>query len=199
MRIQARKDLPMRTDLLVQWTLRVMQSLQPVAPWAETFPESAATLVQIAESSPLYPSETDGVRRTLALLLSVANFESALKPDAEGDCDARDRDKSGMCKKGARGHSLCMFQVGDSNLKALGTNREAILTDLAVCTRSALTLIRISFGVCRSRAPEDQLAQYAAGGGSCGGPKGEGLLESRHRMAKARWIFANQSLLTGLE
>lgn len=188
----------MRTDLLFQWTLRVMQSLQPAAPWADTFPESARVLVQVAETSPLYPVEQDGVRRTLALLLSLANFESALKPDAEGDCDAKDRTKSGLCKPGARGHSLCMFQVGDSNLRTLGTTRDEIQKDLAVCTRSAVTLIKVSFGVCRSRASEDQLGQYAAGGSACGGPKGEGLLESRHRMAKAKWIFANKAFQTGL-
>ena len=189
----------MRTEILFQWTLRVMQSLQPAAPWAETFPESATVLVQVAETTPLYPIEQDGVRRTLALLLSIANFESSLKPDAEGDCDAKDREKNGLCKKGARGHSLCMFQISDSNLKSLGTTREEIQRDLSVCTKSALSLIKISFGVCRTKAAEDQLAQYAAGGGACGGPKGEGLLESRHRMAKARWIFANKSFLTDLE
>ena len=188
----------MRTEILFQWTLRVMQSLQPAAPWTPTFPESAQVLVQVAESAPLYPGE-DGVRRTLALLLSVANFESSLKPDAEGDCDPKDREKNGLCKKGARGHSLCMFQVGESNLKSLGTTREEIQRDLSVCARSALSLIKISFGVCRAKAAEDQLAQYAAGGGACGGPKGEGLLESRHRMAKAKWIFANKSFLAGLE
>ena len=189
----------MRTEILFQWTLRVMQSLQPAAPWSPTFSESAQVLVQAAETSPLYPVEQDGVRRTLALLLSIANFESSLKPDAEGDCDPKDREKSGMCKKGARGHSLCMFQVGESNLKTLGTTRDEIQHDFAVCARSAVTLIKVSFGVCRAKAAEDQLAQYAAGGSACGGPKGEGLLESRHRMAKAKWIFANKSFLAELE
>ena len=179
----------MNTELLIQWAVRVMHLLQPVAPWSDTFEPSARVMVAAAEADPLYPVQNDGVRRTLALLLSIGNFESALKPDAEGDCDTKDRAASGMCKKGARGHSLCMFQINESNLKTLSTTRQEIQTDFGVCVRSATTMIRISFGVCRSRAPEDQLAQYAAGGGSCGGPKGEGLIESRHRMAKARWIF----------
>ena len=184
----------MNTELLIQWTIRVMHLLQPTAPWEDTFESSARVLVSAAEADPLYPVQTDGVRRTLALLLSIGDLESAFKPDAEGDCDPKDRSPNGLCKKGARGHSLCMFQVGDSNLKTLGTTREEIQRDLSVCTRSAVTLIKVSFGVCRSRAPEDQLAQYAAGGGACGGPKGEGLMESRHRMAKARWIFAHKEI-----
>ena len=180
----------MSAELLIQWAIRVMHLLQPVAPWRDTFEPSARVMVAVAESNPLYPVQTDGVKRTIALLLSIGNFESALKPDAEGDCDPKDRTPSGMCKKGARGHSLCMFQINESNLKALGTTRQEIQSDFGVCVRSATTMIRTSFGVCRSRAPEDQLAQYAAGGGACGGSKGEGLMESRHRMAKARWIFA---------
>ena len=188
----------MDTETLVSWALIVMRTLQPAAPYEATFEASARVLVKVAEEAPLYPRDQDGVRRTVALDLSIGNFEGALRQDAEGDCDEKKPD--GTCKKGSRPHSFCMFQIGESNFRALKITREQIQTDFEVCTRAAHTMIRISFGVCRSKADDDdRLAHYAHGGATCAGEKGEGLLESRHRMKKAKWIFGNARFLADVE
>jgi len=189
----------MQTANLIAWALRVMHALQPTAPYADTFEASAAVIVRVAESEPLYPVEKDGIRRTVALVLSLGNFEGALKQDAEGDCRDGDKTASGLCKKGASGRSKCMLQVNESNFKALGITAKQIQTDFEVCVRAAFKMIRASFSICRQRAPEDKLANYAAGGEGCGGPKGEGIMESRHRVRKAQYLYDQKVFLEGLE
>lgn len=184
---------------LVVWATRVMAALAPDAPWADAYALTAESLVKVAEESPLYARQEDGVRRTLAQDLGIAFYESTFKPNAEGDCRPEDSTKTKLCKPGARGRSVCLFQVHESNHKALGVTREELLTSVEVCARAAHTMMRASFAVCRSRPLEERLSQYAYGGSTCGGPKNEGVLESRHRMGKALWIFRNHAFLEGFD
>lgn len=166
------------THALTPWILQVMVALEPTAPWRSTYETTAEALATVAEEEPLFPGK-DGPRRTAALFVSVAWYEAHFQQDAKGDC--RKKDDKGRCV--AQPQSLCMFQVGRSNLGALGTTEEAILSDINVCTRSARKMMYDSFGVCRGRPTEDMLGHYASGGQTCGG-----LRESRHRVAKAKWL-----------
>lgn len=175
---------PKTDDALVSWTEEAMKKAQPSAPWQETYHDTAGTFVKLAKEAPLFAG-VHGVRRTLSLLVSVAWFEGRFDPKAKGDC--LEKDKKGRCI--ARPQSLCMFQIGRSNLKYLETTEEEILESTEVCTRAAMKMMKISFNVCRGRNEADFLGHYAAGGDACGGPKGEGLRESGHRMLKAKWIF----------
>jgi hypothetical protein len=180
-----------------------MQSFSIVVPWASTYPTSAATMVKVAEADPLFPGE-EGVRRTLALYVALGIFESGLKPDAEGDCvTATGRavaSVGGVCPTGSRGNSYCMFQVSQSNFQKLEITKDEIQSTFEICTRAMHKLVKISFGVCRSKASnDDRLAHYAHGGETCGGPKGEGLLESQHRSRKAHWLYSNKKFLEGLD
>lgn len=159
-------------DPLTAWTLAAMVKLQPEAPWRGTYDETAQVISRVAADSPLFTGD-DGPRKTAALLVSVAWFESTFKPDALGD----------------KGKSVCLFQIHESNHKSLGVTRDELLTNRETCVRTGRKLMQISFGVCRDRPVEDHLGQYAAGGSTCGGSKGEGLRESRHRVWRGQWLF----------
>ncbi len=173
----------MSSAALVKWALKAMLTIQPAAvtPWADTYQDTAEVFAKVAEEQPLFKGD-DGVQRTLSWFISTAWFEGRFDPRAKGDCT--EKDKAGKCISPPQ--SLCMFQVGVSNLSGLGLTAEEILGSTEVCTRAARKLMKISMGVCKARPMEEWLGHYASGGGTCAG-----LKESRHRVTKAKWVFAN--------
>lgn len=98
---------------------------------------------------------------------------------------------SGRCPAGSKPQSFCMFQINASNFRAYDVTREQMQTDFPTCVRVGLAMMRVSHAVCQKRPLDDKLAHYAHGGGTCAGDKGEGLMESRHRMGKAKTIYAS--------
>lgn len=166
---------------LAAWAMRMMLMLQPAAPWVDTYESTAIVLAEEAVQSPLFRGDSGSVQ-TLSLFLSVAWFESRFDPHAQGDCKEK---RDGKCISTPQ--SLCMFQIGRSNLAGLNVSETALLSDVRTCTRAARTLMKISFGVCRDFPRMEILGHYASGGSACGG-----LRESRHRMAKADWIFTKR-------
>ncbi len=154
---------------MAAWILSLMLLLQPAkaTPWADTYEATAHAIADASVQSPLFTG-AHGAERTAALLVATGFFESRFRPDAIGD----------------HGRSLCMLQVGESNLKALGVTREAMLTDLPTCLRAGLTMMKGSFSVCRGRPIEEWLGHYTAGGQGC-----RGLVESRHRVGLALRLF----------
>ena len=170
----------MNTAQLVAWIYRMMLVLQPagVTPWAETYETTATVFADVATRLPLFPG-SDGVARTAALFTSVAWYEGRFDPQAKGDCKEK---KNGKCVSPPQ--SVCMFQIGISNLAGLHTTQDELLSDVAKCTHAARKMMQISFGVCRGLPFEDLLGHYASGGSTCGG-----LKESRHRMKTAISIF----------
>jgi hypothetical protein len=147
-----------------------MLALQPAAvtPWTDTYEDTAEAIAEVATEAPLYRGPR-GELRTAALLTSIASFESRFDPAAAGD----------------HGASVCLMQIGVSNLRALGVRRAELLESARACLRAGVRMIQASFYVCRARAPEDRLAHYAAGGLVCGE---KGTRESRHRSARAAWL-----------
>jgi hypothetical protein len=164
---------------LSAWILAAMLSAQPEAPWRDTYEATAEVFARVALEAPLFQG-ADGPRRTASWFVSVAWFEGRFDPQAKGDC--RRKDKDGKCLSAPQ--SVCMFQIGVSNLAALGTTEPAILNDVEICTRAARRMMQTSMGVCRGRPTDELLGHYASGRGTCGG-----LAESRHRVTKARWLF----------
>ena len=151
------------------WILSLMLLLQPpaITPWSDSYEQTAETIAQVATADPVFAGE-HGADRTAALLVALGWFESRFRPDAVGD----------------NGHSLCMLQVGESNLKSLGVTREAMLTDLGTCLHAGLKMIRTSFAVCWANPLDERLGHYAAGGQGCRGVK-----ESRHRIGLSMRLF----------
>jgi hypothetical protein len=149
------------------WILSLMHLLVPQhAPYADTFPATAAAIDKVAHEEPLYDDD-DGVVRTAVELVSLAFHESRFDPRAV----AKD------------GSSFGLTQIDTSNLATLGLTRKEELFDIETNLRAALKLMRISHRICRGRPPEDGLANYASGGGTCSIP--QGLIESRRRMRLA--------------
>lgn len=177
----------MTSLLLKAWILAAMIALQPEAPWRSTYETTAQTLALVASDSPLFAGP-EGPRRTASWFVSVAWFEGRFDPQAKGDCVRKD--KTGRCLSAPQ--SVCMFQVGVSNLRDLGVSAEDMLNDVEVCTRAARRMMKTSMGVCRGHVVDELLGHYASGGGTCGG-----LLASRHRVGRARWLLDHVTIAEG--
>jgi hypothetical protein len=171
-----------RMTTLAAWLLGIMLLLQPHAPWKSTFATTADAIAEQAEADPLFAG-ADGPARSALLALSTGDFESALKPDAVGDCG-----HDGPCKAGEVGRSVCFGQVGVSNLRTLGTTREAMQSDIRVCVRAMWTMLKGSLAVCRARPLEERLAHYTAGGDGCSTNE-DAVRKSKHRVLKALYLF----------
>jgi membrane-bound lytic murein transglycosylase MltF len=148
------------------WILGLMQLLVPNAPYADTFPATAAAIEKTAHEDPLY-ADDDGVVKTVAELVALAYHESKFNPRAV--------DKGGT--------SLGLTQVDVSNLSHLGLTKREQLFDPETNLRAALKLMRISYRLCRYHPRDERLANYASGGGTCSVPAA--LIESRRRMRLA--------------
>lgn len=144
----------------VAWVLSLMIAMQPHAPWSSTYPATAQAIADVVTAEEPLFAGSDGRERTAAVLVSLAWFESTFKPGAVGD----------------HGRSHGLYQV----------QGKGELTDPVEATRAALAMVRASFRVCRARPVNEWLGWYAGGGPDCT----RGLRESRHRMARALWIFA---------
>jgi len=173
----------MSTTQLIAWVWRMMLMLQPasITPWVETYEATAIAFVDEATRLPLFSGST-AIEQTVSTFLSVAWYEGRFDPKAKGDCKER---QNGKCI--SQPQSLCMFQIGRSNLNYLGITEEQILTDIRICTHAARTMMKTSFAVCKGFSNIELLGHYASGGSTCGG-----LKESRNRMRKAEWIFGQR-------
>lgn len=148
--------------MLAAWILSLMVTLQPEAPWKDTYPATAAAIDQVVEEQPsLFTDDHEGRAKTASLLVALAWSESSFKPNAVG-------------KRGVRG----LYQIG----------AKGDLSDPLKASRLALEMMRESFRLCSARKVEERLAVYAAGGTSCKDPPADALNKSRFRVAKAFWL-----------
>src|SRR5271169_4596618 len=70
---------------LVAWILATMFSLQPVAPWTDTYPTTAEKIAEAAFMNPLMGKDGPDVLFTASLMTVWASGESSFQPDAIGD------------------------------------------------------------------------------------------------------------------
>jgi hypothetical protein len=175
---------------LAALVLSAMRTLEPSSPYDATFETTAYAVADESTRSPLFAGE-EGAARTAALVTSVAWFESRFQPDAAGDCDRTTRE--GTCAKGARPSSFCLLQINASNHRALGVTADELRTDAATCVRAGLRMMRQSFAACRALPLEERLDWYAGGGPTCAAPSEDARRKSRHRVAKAIWIYRRMS------
>lgn len=145
------------------WVVGLLAALEPTSPWRDTFEKTAEAIAQVSESEPLFPVAEHGPERTAALLVSLAWYESRFKPDA--------RSKNGRW--------YCLYQIDKGHF----AEPERALKDQALCTRTAVRLLRQSLERCKMRAPDDRLAAYTSGRCDRGGA------ESRYRMFLARKLL----------
>lgn len=138
----------------VAWVVGLMTALEPNAPWRPTFERTAEAIAKIAESEPLFEDRSE--ERTAALLVSVAWYESRLKPTA----------------KSGNGRWYCLYQIDRRHLP----NPQQALDEPEVCTRAAIKILRQSLERCATHPSPERLAQFVSG--TCE----KGLAESRYRM-----------------
>jgi len=137
-----------------------MLMLQPNAPWKNTYENTALVIGRQATNHPLFTGE-DAAKKTAALLVSLAWFESRFDPKAIGD----------------HGKAFGLYQQ----------QGKGKIEDAETATKIAIEQIKFSFKVCRENEVIERLGWYAAGGPNCD----YGLRESRHRMLKAFWLVKN--------
>jgi hypothetical protein len=140
-------------------------------PWEATYPATADALAAAAIAEPLFDGAR-GAEHTLDLLVSLAWFESHFNPTAVGD----------------GGASVGLFQIAPATAGAT----RAQLLDPAQAAPIAIRLLRQSRRICKGRPVEEQLAWYARGGGGC---SDKGYELSRHRWAKAKWLYTAHPLV----
>jgi hypothetical protein len=171
-----------------EWVLALMLKAQPAHPYRATYERTSEAIARASEASPLFSGDR-GDAKTAALLVSLAFFESGMKPDAAGDCSDKTGQKRLACTEpGAIPHSFCLLQIHESNLAGFGVTREEIQSDVGACVRTSLALLHQSFRICRALGLEDQVRWYAGGGPTC--PTSEDATrKSRHRVLKGRWLF----------
>ena len=137
----------------VSWVLGLMTALEPTAPWRDSYEATAIAIAKASEAEPLFGAESE--ERTAALLVAIAWYESRLKPDA----------------KSADGQFMCLFQVDKRYFEA----PETPLTDQAVCTQRAVSIIKKSLAKCSASPQDERLAAFASG--TCD----KGVAASRYR------------------
>ena len=153
---------------------RIMEHLQPSAPWIMTYGETASAIAEAANTDPLWPHHEDGARKTAVLLATIAWYESRYHANAvHTDTDGTS--------------SFGLFQIkpptANVNASLLQNPRNAAFV--------AIDLIRTSFEACKHEPLSRRLAWYTAGGG-CRKP---GYSTSELRMNTAlRLMKENPSL-----
>lgn len=121
----------------------IMTSLQPEAPWLESYQETAYAIADACDERPIFGSP----ERCASILVALAYHESRFDTQAEGD----------------GGRSFGAFQISRHWLKPG--------QDIETQARKAIDLIVESQRVCRRHPLEEKLGWYASGGATCGRPK----------------------------
>ena len=165
------------------WVLSLMLVAQPTAPWRSTYDATAEAIAAEANAAPL----ADGPERTAALLVAVAWFESALRPDAAGDC-TKDGRSVACTVSGSVAHSWCLMQIHETNHAGLSVTRAELQTDVRACVRAGLRMLTTSLRVCAAAPPRERLRWYAAGGGGCSASE-DARRKSVHRIAFAERLL----------
>ncbi|WP_437798708.1 hypothetical protein [Sorangium sp. So ce693] len=163
------QDLTCLMDTIIAWAVGIMMTWAPpgksfIKDAVETPEEGRARYHEIARAAakvaydpalkPLFGGPR-GRAETMALLLSIAYFESGYRRDVD----------LGIGKL-ARGSGLdsCLLQVRVGAGKTReGWSHADLVGDREKCFRAGLALIKGSFGACRKQEPRDRLSAYTRG------------------------------------
>ncbi|WP_437288750.1 hypothetical protein [Sorangium sp. So ce406] len=156
-------------DSLIAWAVGIMVTWAPpgtslIKDAIETpeagrarYQEIASAAAKVAydpESKPLFGGPR-GRAETMALLLSIAYYESGYRRDVDLGL--------GKLSRGS-GVDSCLLQVRVGAGKTReGWSHEDLVGDREKCFRAGLALIRRSFGACRKQDARDRLSAYTRG------------------------------------
>lgn len=122
-----------------------LYKLEPYSPHVPQFAEISEAITQAANHDPLFPEDKDGCRKTAAILVAVAWFESRFHPNAVGD----------------NGRSFGLFQIQPPTGKVPSN----VLLNPRTSAYIAVDLIRQSFTACAKRPYEERLSWYVSSNG----------------------------------
>jgi hypothetical protein len=131
-----------------------MISLQPDAPWRDTYDVTAQAIERAA----------NGTLEGEAELVALAWFESRFQPDAEGDSKS----------------SFGLYQIAPGTC---GCSKDELINPESA-SRIAVRLIKVSRSICRDYPNEERLGWYAQGGNTCDSERGRRLSAHRIAKAK---------------
>jgi hypothetical protein len=130
--------------------LATLNKIEPFGPHVPQYAEVAEAITQASNHDPLFPEDKDGSRKTAAILVSLAWFESRFHPNAVGD----------------NGRSFGLFQIQPPTAKV----ESNILTNPRTASYIAVDLIRRSFQACAKRPYEERLSWYVSSNGCPSSP-----------------------------
>lgn len=157
--------------MIASWALGVMLTMAP--PGRSLIPDAVETEEQgrdrYAEIARAIAEESNGSKRTAALLLAVSYKESGWRRDVDFGIGPKAR---------GSGKDSCLMQIRSDDPR--------LVADRSHCFATGLRMIRQSMNACRHLPREAQLAAYAAG--TCISTKGQQA--SRIRITLADRILA---------
>jgi hypothetical protein len=170
-------------DPIIAWALAFMTAVAPPGRKGtrETYDEGALRYREIAkaaaavaydpDTAPLFEGQS-GRARTLALLLSVAFYESGFLRHVDFGIGPRARGDSGQ--------SWCLMQIMVGTGRTIqGWSGTDLVANRQRCFRAGLAMMKWSFQACRDKPSMELLDAYTSG--SCE----RGKVESRKRMESA--------------
>lgn len=125
--------------------LAALNKIEPFGAFVPQYAEVSEAITQAANHDPLFPDDKDGCRKTAAILVALAWFESRFQPNVVGD----------------HGRSFGLFQIQPPTANVPSN----ILTNPRTASYIAIDLVRRSFQACEKRPYEERLSWYVSSNG----------------------------------
>lgn len=125
--------------------MSALYKLEPNSPHVPQYAEISEAITEASNQDPLFPQDKDGCRKTAAILISIAWFESRFHTNAVGD----------------NGKSFGLFQIQPPTAQV----KSNILLNPRTASFVAVDLVRKSFQACEKRPYEERLSWYVSSSG----------------------------------
>lgn len=122
-----------------------LMKIAPFGPFVPQYAEVSEAITQASNQDPIFPGDKEGCKKTAAILIALAWYESRFHPNAVGD----------------NGRSFGLFQIQPPTAKV----QSNLLTNPRTASFIAVDLVRRSFSACEKRPYEERLSWYVSSSG----------------------------------
>lgn len=122
-----------------------LMKIAPFGPFVPQYAEVSEAITQASNQDPIFPGDKEGCKKTAAILIALAWYESRFHPNAVGD----------------NGRSFGLFQIQPPTAKV----QSNLLTNPRTASFIAVDLVRRSFSACEKRPYEERLSWYVSSNG----------------------------------
>ncbi len=147
--------------------LAALNKIEPFGPFVPQYGELSEAIAQASNEDPLFPEDEHGCRKTAAILIAVAWYESRFQPNAVGN----------------QGKSFGLYQIRPV---------EGVPSNAVTNPRSAsfvvIDQIRTSFEACKNQPYGERLLCYVSSNGPAS-TKQEAVKKSYDRLLMAMRIW----------